>query len=61
MTKPPSPAAMRRRIERLEKQNSALQDALNGAFKNYGQLLSESVEAKARIQQAIRILQGVEE
>ena len=59
--KPPSPAALRRRIERLEAELEALREANRKMFEVYQVMLHEAVDYKVRVQQAVRILQGANE
>ena len=59
--KPPSPAALRRRIERLEAELEALREANRKMFEVYQVMLHEAVDYKVRAQQAVRILQGANE
>lgn len=61
MHKPPSPAAQRRRIERLEAEIAALRESNRRLHEVYSSLLSESVDYKIRARQAIQILQGTDE
>ncbi len=60
MHKPPSPAAQRRRIERLEAELEALRESNRRLHEVYSSLLSESVDYKIRARQAIQILQGTD-
>lgn len=59
--KPPSPAALRRRIERLEAEVEAMRDVHRKSHEVYADMLANAVDLKIRIQQAIRILQGADE
>lgn len=59
--KPPSPAALRRRIERLEAELEALRETNRKMFEVYQAMLREAVDYKIRAQQAARILQGADE
>lgn len=61
MHKPPSPAAQRRRIERLEAELEALRESNRRLHEVYSSILSESVDYKIRVRQAIQILQGTDE
>ena len=61
MHKPPSPAAQRRRIERLEAELEALRESNRRLHEVYSSILSESVDYKIRARQAIQILQGTDE
>ena len=56
--KPPSPAALRRRIERLEAELEALRETNRKLHEVYQVMLYEAVEFKIRAQQAIKILKG---
>lgn len=56
--KPPSPAALRRRIERLEAELEALRETSRKMFEVYQAMLREAVDYKIRAQQAIKILKG---
>lgn len=60
-TKPPSPAALRRRIERLEAEIEALRETNRKLHEVYQVMLHEAVDYKVRTQQAARILQGADE
>jgi BMFP domain-containing protein YqiC len=55
---PPIPAHARRKIERLEARIAELEARIDRDFAVYRENLYESVDAKTRIEQAIRILQG---
>jgi hypothetical protein len=55
--KQPSPAALRRRIDRLEQQVRAIDEARAKHAAAYGNLLADHVDLKIRVEQAIRILQ----
>lgn len=57
-SRPPSPAALRRRIERLEAEIEALRETNRRLHEVYSTMLHEAVDYKIRAQQAIRILQG---
>ena len=59
--KPPSPAALRRRIERLEAELEALRETNRKLHEAYQVMLREAVDYKIRAQQAARILQGADE
>lgn len=59
--KPDSPAALRRRIERLEAEVEALRESSRRLHETYSAVLHESVDYKIRAQQAVRILQGADE
>ena len=59
--KPPSPAALRRRIERLEAELEALRETNRKLHEVYQVMLNEAVDYKIRAQQAARILQGADE
>ena len=61
MHKQPSPAAQRRRIERLEAELEALRESNRRLHEVYSSILSESVDYKIRVRQAIQILQGTDE
>lgn len=60
-SRPPSPAALRRRIERLEAELEALRESNRRLHEVYSSILSESVDYKIRVRQAIQILQGTDE
>ena len=59
--KPPSPAALRRRIERLEAELEALRETNRKLHEVYQATLHEAVDYKIRAQQATRILRGADE
>lgn len=59
--KPPSPAALRRRIERLEAELEALRETNRKLHEVYQAMLHEAFDYKIRAQQAARILQGADE
>lgn len=59
--KPPSPAALRRRIERLEAELEALRETNRKLHEVYQVMLHEAVDYKISAQQAARILQGADE
>lgn len=60
--KPPTiPAHARRKIERLEARIAELEARIDRDFSVYRENLYESVDAKTRIDHAIRILQGADE
>lgn len=56
--KKPTVAALQRKIERLTLQVRTLHEERQRAMRNYGDILAEVVELKARADQAIRLLQG---
>lgn len=60
-TKSPSPAALRRRIEKLEAEIEAMREAHRKCTRVYEDMLREVVDLKIRNRQAIRILQGADE
>lgn len=60
MTKQPSPAALRRHIERLEAEVEALRESNRRMHEVYSTMLHEAVDYKVRAQQAVRVLQGVD-
>lgn len=51
-------AALQRKIERLTLQVRTLHEERQQAVRNYGDILAEVVELKARAEQAVRLLQG---
>ena len=59
--KPASPAAMRRRIERLEAEVAATRESTRRMHEIYSDMLEKSVDYQIRVQQALRILQGADE
>lgn len=59
--KPPSPAALRRRIEGLEAEIESLRETNRRMHEVYQDVLSGTVDYKTRAQQAARILQGADE
>ena len=58
--KPPSQAALRRRIARLEAQLEALRETQRKTHQVYADMLAQSVDYRLRVEQAIKILQGEE-
>ncbi len=58
---PLTPAAMRRKIERLEAEIEQLRKIQRRSHEIYADMLHLSVDSKTRIEQAIRILQGADE
>jgi uncharacterized coiled-coil DUF342 family protein len=56
--KKPTVAALQRKIDRLTLQVRTLHEERQRAMRNYGDILAEVVELKARADQAIRLLQG---
>lgn len=57
---PPSPAALRRKIERLEAEIESLRETHRKIHQLYADMLAQHVDHEIRIQQAIKILQGEE-
>ncbi len=61
MTKPTTPAALRRKIERLEAQIKALTDFMDRDRRAEYLTIQRNAEMAVRIDQATRILQGKDE
>jgi len=61
MTTPKTPAALRRKIERLEEQLKALTDFMDRDRKSEYETIRRSADMAVRIEQATRILQGKDE
>jgi len=55
------PAAARRKIERLERENEELRAEIAKLMDVYRETLYELVTYKVRVEQGIRLLQGVDE
>lgn len=55
------PAAARRKIERLERENEELRSEIAGLMNTYRETLYELVTYKVRCEQAVKVLQGVDE
>jgi len=55
------PAAARRKIERLERENEELRAKLKEHLRIYGEALGELVTYKIRCEQAINVLKGLDE
>lgn len=55
------PAAARRKIERLERENEELRAEIKEHMRIYGDAVGELVTYKIRLEQAIKVLQGVDE
>ena len=55
------PAAARRKIERLERENEELRAEIAGLMSTYRECLYELVTYKVRVEQGIKLLQGVDE
>lgn len=55
------PAAARRKIERLERENEELREFISRQHRIHGETLGELVTYKIRLEQAINVLQGVDE
>ncbi len=60
-SKPKSPAAMAREIERLNAQLFALRAELANHFRVYADQLRELIDLRTQRDQAVRILTGVDE
>jgi len=61
MTTPKTPAALRRKIERLEAQIKALTDFMDRDRRSEYQTIQRNADMAVRIEQATRILQGKDE
>ena len=61
MTKPQTPAALRRKIERLEAQLKALTEFIERDRRSEYQTIQRAADMAVRIEQATRILQGKDE
>ena len=61
MTKPPTPAAQRRKIERLEAENAILRERISHRDKATLELIYEKVDYEMRVKHAMQILTGEEE
>jgi uncharacterized coiled-coil DUF342 family protein len=61
MSKPKSPAALAREIERLNAQVEALKADVTRHLRAYGELLGEVVDLRTQRDQVVRILTGVDE
>ena len=55
------PAAARRKIERLERENEELRQAIAKHMRIYGDTLGELVTYKVRCEQAMNVLKGLDE
>ena len=55
------PAAARRKIERLERENEELRSEIAKHMDVYRETLYELVTYKVRVEQGIKLLQGVDE
>ncbi len=55
------PAAARRKIERLERENEELRSEIAGLMNTYRECLYELVTYKVRCEQGIKLLQGVDD
>jgi len=55
------PAAARRKIERLEREKEELRSEIAGLMNTYRECLYELVTYKVRVEQGIKLLQGVDE
>lgn len=55
------PAAARRKIERLERENEELREQIAKHMDVYRETLYELVTYKVRCEQAIKLMQGVDE
>jgi len=61
VTTPQTPAALRRKIERLEAQIKALTDFMDRDRKSEYETIRRNADMAVRIEQAARILQGEDE
>jgi len=61
MSTPQTPAALRRKIERLEAQIKALTDFMDRDRRSEYQTIQRNADMAVRIEQATRILQGKDE
>ena len=61
MSAKPLPLAARRKIERLERENEELRAEIAGLMNTYRETLYELVTYKVRVEQGIKLLQGVDE
>ena len=61
MTTPQTPAALRRKIERLEAQLKALTEFIDRDRRSEYQTIQRNADMAVRIEQATRILQGKDE
>lgn len=61
MTTPTTPAALRRKVERLEAQLQALQDFMDRDRKDEYMNIRRAADMAVRIQQAVSILTGKDE
>lgn len=56
-----TPAALKRKLKRLESENEHLRNLLNRAYQHGGHTAYANAVKAVRIEQAIRILQGEDE
>lgn len=61
MSAKPLPLAARCKIERLERENEELRAEIAGLMNTYRECLYELVTYKVRVEQGIKLLQGVDE
>jgi len=61
MTKPQTPAAMRRKIERLEAQIAALKNFIDRDKRSEYETIMRNADMALRIRQAIELLNGSDE
>lgn len=57
----PLPAAARRKMERLERENEELRAEIREHMRIYGDTLAELVTFKVRCEQAANVLKGLDE
>ena len=55
------PASARRKIERLERENDELREQIAKHMRIYGETLGELVTYKIRLEQCIKLLNGLDE
>lgn len=55
------PAATRRKIERLERENEELRSEISKMMAGYRETLYELVTYKVRVEQGIKLLNGLDE
>ena len=55
------PAATRRKIERLERENEELRSEISKMMAGYRETLYELVTYKVRVEQAIKVMNGLDE
>ena len=57
----PLPIAVQRKIDRLERENELLREKISQHMRVYGDTLGELVTLKTRLEQAAKVLQGLDE